>query len=284
MKPSAHRPPNPRVLSSFGAALALLGAGCAALTSAGPVGPMRSGTTTQLSASWAYAYGPATATVGRFTVQGNAQMQSSGFGLELPSPAPLTVGFRQAAGDMVELSGEAGEMDSGLRLRVGMSDGSRVPWDLSFEARTGEVSFVPVGSYQGSAAVEIYPDITPPNTYPHTRAILSLGIAGGVFKHQMDLPAAFNVDNDIGYAWMTVLRPEVRVQTAFGVYLGGGKNEGTSIVVAPWFLLSAGTPTATCGGCGLTNSGSATFSLTAYSQSWGLALIITPSYSWLHGS
>jgi hypothetical protein len=280
MEPSAHRPANLRITSLAATALATLGAGCAAITSAGPVGPMRAGTTTQLSASWAYAYGPATATVSGATVQGNGQ---SGHFPALPTPVPVTVGFRQAAGDLAEVSGEVGSLDSGMRLRVRLWDGPTAPADLSFEARTGEIAMAPIGSFQGSAAFEIYPDITPPNTYPHTRAILSLGIAGGVFEHQLDLPGQFNVDNDIGYPWMTVLRHEVRVQTAIGVYLESGKNEGTSIVVAPWFLLSAGTPTGTCSGCEGPGTGSTLFSLTSYTQTWGLAVIITPSYSWFHG-
>ncbi len=278
MNPNApRRHPGCRTLSVI--TVALLGAGCAAITSAGPVGPMRSGTATQLSASWAYAYGPATATVGGlYTVQGNAQQS---FFPTLPNPVPVTVGFRQALGDIVELSAEVGQMDSAMRLRVGVPDGSKAPWDLAFEARTGEVSFVPVGSYQGSAAFEIYPDITPPSTYPHTRGILSLGIATGVFEHQLGIPSSFNIDNDLSTPWMTVLRPEVRLQTALGVYLGGGKTDGTSIVVAPWILLSAGAPTGTCTGCG--TAGSTPFSLNSYSQTWGVALIITPSYSWIHG-
>jgi hypothetical protein len=215
-------------------------------------------------------------------LKGNGQMQAAGGDTpSLPSPAPLTVGVRQALGEMAEVSADVGQMDSGLRLRVRLSDGPAAPSDISFEARSGEISFAPIASYQGSAAFEIYPDVTPPNSYPGRRLILSLGIAGGVFEHQLNLPYAFNFDDDLPFGGpsMVVLRPELRVQTAVGIYLGGGKNEGMSIAVAPWFLLSAGTPTATCTGCGP----GTTFSLNSYSQSWGAALIITPSYSWFHG-
>jgi hypothetical protein len=88
---------NPRPFALAAPALALLGAGCAAITSAGPVGPLRPGNTTQLSAAWAYAYGPATATVSGIAVQGNAQMQTSGSFPSFPSPAPATVGVRAGA-------------------------------------------------------------------------------------------------------------------------------------------------------------------------------------------
>src|SRR6185437_10478911 len=104
------------------------------------------------------------------------------------SPAPATVGVRQALGDRAEISAEAGEMDSGMRLRVVLSDGPTAPAVLSIEGRSGKIAFSPVGSYQGSASFEIYPDITPPSTYPRMRLILSLEIADGVFEHQMNLP------------------------------------------------------------------------------------------------
>jgi hypothetical protein len=268
-------------------AATLLVGGCAAITSAGPVGPMRSGTTTQLAAAWAYAYGPATATVSGHTVKGNAQMQAGGGdSTTLPSPGPVTVGFRQALGNVAEGSAELGQMDSGVRLRIMLPEGpTGPPCDLSFEARTGKISFAPIDSYQWSAAFEIYPDVTPHNSFPQKRLILSLGVAGGVFEHQLNYPFGYGTgveDFMSGGPSMTVLRPEVRAQTAVGIYLEGGKNEGLSITVAPWFLLSHGTPTATCNGCAPLYGG-ATFSLTDYSQTWGASLTLTPSYSWFHG-
>ncbi len=263
-------------------AAVLFGAGCAAVTGPGAVGPMRSGSTTQLEGAWAYAYGPATATVGGRTVTGNGQMQVAGGDTpSLPSPAPLTVGVRQSLGDMSEVSANLGEMDSGLRLRVRLSEGPGAPSDISFEARTGEISFAPTASYGWSAAFEIYPDITGANGHLRKRLILAVGAAGGVFDHELNLPYAFASDYDLPFGGprMTVLRPEVRLQTTIGLYLGGEKRGGISVAVAPWFLLSSGTPTATCTGCGP----GTTFSLTSYSQSWGAALIITPSLSWSHG-
>jgi hypothetical protein len=264
-------------------ALPLALGGCAALTSGGPVGPLRSGTTTQLAAAWAYAYGPATVNVGGVTFKGNAQMQASTLGtLSLPSPGPVTVGFRQAVGDNAEAGADLGMMDSAFRLRVGLPDTSSFPWDLAFEARTGKLAVSPTGSYQVGLALEAYPDITPANSFPQRRLILSLGIAGGVFQHQLPLPYSLDPDDDIGNGTMILLRPEVRLQSAVGGYLAHGQSDGASIVLAPWFLLGSQAPTsATCPYCG-PGAATTTLSVTSYSQTWGLSLIITPSIGWSH--
>jgi hypothetical protein len=136
-----------------------------------------------------------------------------------------------------------------------------------------------------SGALELYPDITPADGHPPRRLILSLGIAGGVFEHQLSLPTSFEPDFDLPFGGpsMTLLRPEVRLLTAVGFYVGGGGNEGLSVVVAPWILLRGDAPTsATCQGCS-SFVGAPTFSLTSYSEGWGASLIITPAYTWLHG-
>jgi hypothetical protein len=268
-------------LSAFSLAL---GAGCAAFTPGGPVGPLRPGNTTQLAATWAYAYGPATVNVGGVTFKNNAEMQASTLGtFSPPSPAPLTVGIRQAVGDSAELDADIGTIDSALRLRVGMPDTSSLPWDLAFEARTGRVALFSTGSYQAGVALEAYPDITPANTFPQRRLIVSLGIAGGVFQHQLPLPYALDPNDDIGNGTMVLLRPELRLETAVGVYLAHGHGDGASVVLAPWFLLGSQAPTsAVCPYCGPAATPT-TLSVTSYSQTWGLSLIITPSFAWLHG-
>jgi hypothetical protein len=281
---TAHRGPTPRLFAVSVIALALFGEGCAALTSGGPVGPLRSGNTTQFAAAWAYAYGPATVTVGGVTLKGNADMQASSVGTPpLPSPLPLTVGVRQALGNNAETDADIGTMDSGIRLRVGLPDGSSLPWDLAFEARTGKIAAFPTGSYQAGLAFEAYPDITPAKTVSQRRLILSLGITGGVFQHQLPLPFSFDPDDDIGNGTMIVLRSELRLASAVGVHLANGNSAGISIVVAPWILISSQAPTsAICPYCGPAATPT-TLSVTSYSQTWGASLIITPSLGWLHG-
>jgi hypothetical protein len=293
VEPTAHSRPHLHFLPLFAVALALVGEGCAAFTSAGPVGPLRTGNTTQLEAAWGFAYGPATATVGGATgvkpatVKGNGEMQAAGGdNTSLPNPLPVRIGIRQAMANNLEGSADVGLVDSGIRLRVALTNGQSAPSVLAFEVRSGEVSAFPVASYQGSLAFEIYPNVTPANTHLQRRQILSVGIAGGVFQHQLALPYSFDEGDDIGLVGpsMTVLRPELRLQTAVGLYLGGGSG-GFSVVVAPWVLLTAGTPTSfTCNRCS-TIPGLSLFpnpTLTSFSQSWGASLIITPSLGWFH--
>jgi hypothetical protein len=265
-------------------ALALFGEGCFAFTSSGPVGPLRSGNSTQLGAAWAYAYGPATATVGGGTIKGNADMQASTIGTpSFPTILPLTISLRQAIGDSVEAGADVGAMDSAFRLRVGQPDGSSLPWDFAFEARTGKISAFPIGSYRAGLAFEAYPDLMPAKGSRKRRLILSLGIAGGVFQHQLPLPSSFDPDDDIGNSYMTLLRPEVRLESAVGVYLQGAEGVGITFVVAPWVLIGSQAPTsAICPFCGPAATPT-TLSVTSYSETWGASLIITPSYGWLHG-
>ena len=271
---------NPRLLAPFAIALALPGAGCFAVAPAGPVGPLRPGNATQAEVAFGFAYGPATATVAGMPVKGNGQVQAAGGDTtQIPDPLPVRLGVRQALGDDLEMSADLGVVDSGLRFRIGVPGGSSA---IALELRDGQISAAPQASYQASLAFEAYPDITPADAHPPRRLILSLGIAGGVFQHQLSLPYAFDPDFDLPFGGprMTVLRPELRLQTAVGIYLGG-RSDGLSMVVAPWFLLGAGDPSATCQGCNPI-LGAPVFSLDSYSQSWGASLIITPSIGWLH--
>jgi hypothetical protein len=281
MEPTANRRSNLRWVCLF-ATLALPGAGCFAFTPAGPVGPLRPGNTTQMEIAWGLAYGPATATVGNVAVKGNGQAQAAGGDTsQIPDPLPVRVGVRQSLGDGFEASVDIGVVDSGLRLRVGLPSGPLAPSDLAIELRDGQVSASPKASYQGSFVFEIYPTFTPDDPASSRRLILSLGIVGGVFEHQLSLPFSFEPDFDLplGGPSMTVLRPELRLQTAVGAYLGGGGSGsgGVSIAVAPWILLGARTPTSfTCNSC------TSNPALASFSQTWGASLIITPSIGWLH--
>lgn len=259
--------------------LAVALGGCA-LTTPAPAGPVRAGSVTSFETTFAYAYGPARATINGTTVTGNGQQTGGGRSTsdfipdEPPTPIPLAVGLRQSAGGRVDVSADLGWMDSGVgvRLRLPSPGGERVPAVLSAGFRTGHIAAFTSDTYAGTLAAEAYPEIS---RHPGWHLILSLGLAGGVFQHQLLLPEVYDSDSDAphGAPTMIALRRELRLQTSIGVYVRGDHG-GVGITLSPWFLLAAAAPSMTCDDC------SDVMSLQGFSQSWGVALAITPSLDW----
>jgi hypothetical protein len=129
--------------------------GCA-LTTAGPPGPLRSGTSTQIQFTSAVAYGPAAATVGGVRVSGNAEtMQMGGKSVvdPLPNPVPVTIAIRQQVGPSFEVSGDLGWVDSGVGLRLRLPSSESLPFVLSAGARTAEIGIFRHDTYQGALAI-----------------------------------------------------------------------------------------------------------------------------------
>jgi hypothetical protein len=263
--------------------LAALGAAGCALTTPAPAGPIHPGQTTVVDVGWAMAYGRANAVVGGVAVAGNGQ--ATVFGqprFPLPDPLPLTAGVRQSLGGDVEASADVGWMDSGvgLRARVPGIDRPAVPVVLALGARDGRLAAVPSDTYAFSAGLEAYPRLAPMVSGYTRHLIVALGIAGGVFQHQMNLPDQFDSGSDAPHdvPSLTVVRPELRLQTALGLHLGRGA-ESLSVAVAPWFLLASGTPVSmTCNSCNSSLGG-----VQSFDQSWGVSLFLTPSFGWLRG-
>ena len=134
----------------------------------------------------------------------------------------------------------------------------------------------PSDSYEGSFALEAYPRLSPVNHPRQWHLILSLGVTGGVFQHQLLLPTSYDFDSDAphGFATLTILRPEVRLQTTVGIYLRRA-HDGIGISLSPWILLGASNPTSiTCSECNSVPS------VTGFTQTWGASLSVTPSWGW----
>jgi hypothetical protein len=249
--------------------------GCA-LTTAGPGGPLRDGTSTQLQFTSAVAYGPATATVGGVGVAGAAQTNQAG-GLHvnpLPNPVPVTVAVRQQMGPSFEVSGDLGWVDSGVGARVRLSASERLPVVLSAGARTGEIGLWGHATYHGALALEAYPALSRTGGRWGThRLVFSLGLAAGHFEHDLALPASFELSTDAPHGMPSeiVIRPELRLQAAVGVHLQG-QHGACTLALAPGIVLANAAPvTATSDQC----EGSQ--ALTAFSQSWGISLLVMPA-------
>jgi len=68
-----------------------------------------------------------------------------------------------------------------------------------------------------------------------------------------------------------VVRPETRLELAIGIYRRGTQG-AANFALAPWILLDAGAPTKDqCVACDPTGP------VTDFSQSWGVALIVSPA-------
>jgi hypothetical protein len=250
--------------------------GCA-LTTAGPGGPLRSGTSTQIQFTSAVSYGPAAATVGGVPVSGNGQTNQLGGKSAvdpLPNPVPVTIAVRQQVGPSFEVSGDVGWVDSGVGLRLRLPSSERLPIVLSAAARSGEIGLFGRDTYQGTLAIEAYPAVShaPQGSNAH-RLVLSLGLAAGAFEHDLSLPESFESGSDAphGFPSEIVIRREVRLQAAVGVHLQGGHGAIT-LALQPWLVLARDpSVAATCDEC------EGPSALSAFSQRWGLSLLVMPA-------
>ena len=250
--------------------------GCA-LTTAGPGGPLRSGTSTQIQFTSAMAYGPAAATVGGVPVSGNAETNQLGGKSvvdPLPNPVPVTIAVRQQMGPSFEVNGDLGWVDSGVGLRLRLPLFEFLPMVLSAGARTGEIGLFARETYQGTLAIEAYPALSFVREGANAhRLVLSLGLAAGAFEHDLSLPESFESGSDAphGFPSEIVIRREVRLQTAVGVYLQG-QHGAITLALQPWIVLARdASVSAHCDQC----EGPA--GLSAFSQSWGLSLLVMPA-------
>lgn len=242
--------------------------GCA-LTTAGPAGPLSRGTETRIQATPAMAYGPATATVNGVTVSGNAEVNLGGT-KGLPIPVPVTAGVNQQIGPSFEIGGDLGVNDSGVAARFRLPVFEERPLVATVGARSGAVSLYRRDSYHAAVGLEAYPAVPPPRGSSHPmHLVLALGLAGGVFEHDLALPSAFESSSDAphGFPSEVVLRRELRLQAAAGIHW-----LSVTLAVQPWIVLASSDPVSTtCDQC----AGPAAVS--AFSQRWGLSLLLIPT-------
>jgi len=251
--------------------------GCA-LSGAAPGGPLRPGTTTQIQPSLAFAYGPGTATVGGTRMTANAESYG-GTKSEL-LPVPMRLGLRQSLGSAIEVGGDVSWLDSGVELRAGTPGGTGAfPIAIAAGGRQGPFPFgVGERTLSGHARFEIYPDVSGAHD-GSVRLALSAGVGFGSFAHSLTLPDSYrSTGGDVPSFdpfGAIVVRPETRLELGVGIHrLGPGGGVGATLL--PWIVLASGAPTkTTCSGCLF--AGGSNPSVTDYSQSWGVSLVITPT-------
>jgi hypothetical protein len=246
------------------------------MTGPAPGGALRPGATTQLEPSWAVAYGPASANVGGTRVTGSGQTYNGKTGQG--TIVPLRVGVRQTLGGVVEASGDIGWLDSGVELRAGTPGGAGAfPVAVTAGFRSGRFAFnLGEKTYEGRLRFEVYPDLSRAND-GSKRLMLAAGASTGTFAHSLTLPDSFQSQGgdapDFDTASVIVVRPETRLELAIGFSLRGPRG-GVTFALVPWILLHAGAPTKeVCSSC----IGFPAPAATDFSQSWGAALVVSPS-------
>jgi hypothetical protein len=253
---------------------AALAAGGCALTGTAPGGPLHAGTATEIQPSWAFAYGPGTATVGGARVTGNAE--SYGGNTAELVPAPMRIGLRQSLGSAVEVSGDIGWLDSGVEARAGTpGGGGAFPFAIAAGVRRGPFPFdLGEKTLSGHARFEIYPDISRAHD-GSLRLTLAAGLGVGSFTHSLTLPDSYlSTGGDVPSFepfGAIVVRPEARIELGVGIHVFGAHG-GVGATLLPWVVVAHGAPTkATCSDCAFIATPS------DYSQSWGVSLVITPT-------
>lgn len=239
---------------------------------------MHGQTYTQIQPAFAVAYGPASAELNGVRLSGDGQTKIVTSPINpFPNPVPLTLALRQQFGRLVESSVDLGWVNSGIELRLAVPWAIDLPVALRAGARTGKVSAFDSDTYEGRIGAEAYPRISR-DGYPSLRFVFSLAVSGGSFEHEILLPSSYAetlAGPGIPHAPVAdVVRREIRLEGTIGV-TWAREHVGCTLAVAPWILVAAAAPSSLrCIDC----NGPET--VTQFSQSWGLALLLVPSFGW----
>lgn len=247
------------------ALLACAAGGCA-ITATAPGGPLRPGTYTSVEpATWAVAYGPASATVNGTRLTGSGETWGPGSHPEDFAFVPIRFGVRQALGGSLEASGDVGTLDSGVELRAGTPGGTgELPIAVTAGLRSSAIALNRQrATTDARLRLEAFPVISHPGDST-LHWMLSAGLSYGTFAHAIAGPEDTGGDVPDVDPDFSVVRREARLELSVGFDLRA-PNGGGTIALAPWILLYADP---NCNGCGSPHD---------FSQRWGVALIITPS-------
>lgn len=264
-------------VSLLGALLLAGSAGGCAITGTPPGGPLRAGTYTGVEpATWAIAYGPASATVNGTRLSGSGETWGPGPHPEEAALVPIRFGIRQALGGALEIAGDVGTLDSGVELRAGTMPGRQAPvFAVTAGARSSAIALNrEARTTSARLRFELYPELSSGGAGT-LFGMLAAGVSYGTFAHAIAGPDQTGGDVPATDPAFSLVRPEARLELSLGIDLRG-PHGGALVALAPWILLHADT---LCSGCGATYD---------FSQRWGVALLVTPSLggdliAWLFG-
>lgn len=249
--------------------LGLFSVGCAAAPP-GPRGPL-SESGVQFALDWSLAVASAQYSPG--AGQGSTESSSDYYGANLPLP-PRRLAARLAPVSWADLGADLGWIDGGVDARFGVPAraGRFFAGNLAFGLRSGEPGPVrrtkPTHSYW--ARVEAYPLVRESRDESH-RAIVALGVNGGVFYHEVPVATFAGEDSEaggfgVGYS-TPIFRDEVRLEAALGYFLKPKGAASLLLAAEPYWVVrgndgSGGPPGA---------------SDSRFSQSWGVVFVLSAS-------
>jgi hypothetical protein len=248
-----------------GVVLGCLGFGCAAAPP-GPRGPL-SEAGAQFALDWSVAVGKARlARPGKPLHKGTADY----YGLNFPIP-PRRLEGRLAPVSWADLGADIGWLDGGVDVRFGVpaAAGRFFPGNLALGMRSGRPG--PIHETKGTHSfwgrLEAYP-LLRESSEGSQRAVVALGLNGGVFYHQMSV-ATGSDDNDEGGLGFddgtSIFRRELRLEAAIGYFMKPPATAALLLAVEPYWVVHG-------------NDGSGGPPGTTFHEAWGVVFVLSGSF------
>jgi len=254
------------VVGRLGTSLILVcsGVGCAAAPP-GPRGPLTEAGA-RFAVDWSVAAGDA-----RLERPGKPTIKSSAdyYGVNFPLP-PRRLEARLAPVSWADIGADIGWLDGGVDVRFGVPSARGRFWagNVAFGMRSGQPGpIAPTKStYSYWARLEAYPLVHERSdergVRESHRAVLALGLDGGLFSHQLSAPG--EPGGDVGggsYSALQIRRRELRVEGAVGYFLEPRGAAAVLLGLEPYWVADADAVAAG-----------------PYHQTWGVVLVISASF------
>lgn len=212
---------------------------------------------------WSVAVGKARlARPGRPTTKGTGDF----YGLNFPIP-PRRLEGRLAPVSWADLGADIGWLDGGVDVRFGVpaAAGRFFAGNLALGMRSGGPGPVrrTKGTHSFWGRVEAYPLVREASDGSQ-RAVVALGLNGGVFYHQVS-DAGDQSGDGFDFDATPILRRELRLEAAFGYFVKPPTTAALLFAVEPYWVVHG-------------NDGSGGPVDTTYHEAWGVVFVLSGSF------
>lgn len=214
---------------------------------------------------WSVAVGKARlARPGRPETKGTADY----YGLNFPIP-PRRLEGRLAPVSWADLGADIGWLDGGVDVRFGVpaAAGRFFAGSLALGMRSGQPGPIhpTKGTHSFWGRLEAYP-LVRESSEGSQRAVVALGLNGGVFYHQMsEAPTSNNGGEGFGFDGTPILRRELRLEAALGYFVKPPTTAALLFAVEPYWVVRG-------------NDGSGGPIGTTYHEPWGVVFVLSGSF------